>query len=59
MDLDGKVLWDRNIQDDHGRFEILWDYGASALLHDGRLYVPVIHGDQRPGGRVPQDQNTQ
>jgi len=46
-DMAGKQLWRRNIQKDHGKFEILWDYGASALLLDGRLYVPVIHGNLR------------
>ncbi len=45
----GTQLWRRNIQKDHGPFEILWDYGASPLLWDGKLYVPVIHGSHRSG----------
>lgn len=61
FDMDGKQLWRRNIQNDHGKFDILWDYGASALLHGGKLYVPVIHGVyvprggrwRRPGGVKP------
>ena len=48
-DLGGRQLWRRNIQKDHGKFEILWDYGASPLLLGGRLYVPVIHGEYRGG----------
>lgn len=51
FDMDGKMLWRRNIQKDHGKFEILWDYGASALLHGGKLYVPVIHGAYGRGVR--------
>jgi len=44
FDLDGKPLWSRNLQKDHGKFEILWQYGATGLLYKGRLYVPVIQG---------------
>ena len=47
MDLKGKELWRRDIQKDHGKFEILWAYASTGLLHDGKLYVPVIHGDHR------------
>lgn len=43
-DMDGKKLWQRNLQADHGKFEILWKYGATGLLYKGKLYVPVIHG---------------
>ena len=57
FDMDGKQRWRRNIQEDHGKFEILWDYGASALLHGGKLFVPVIHGaygrGRRRGGDKP------
>lgn len=45
FDMDGKPLWARNIAADHGKFNILWLYGSSPLLHDGRLYVPVLHRD--------------
>ena len=47
FDADGKQIWKRNIAADHGRFEIMWNYGASALLHGGKLYLPVLHGDHR------------
>jgi len=42
-DMDGRVLWRRNIQKDHGRFHIMWKYGASPLLYKDRLYIAVIH----------------
>jgi len=47
FDTDGNQLWRRNIPNDHGPFEMLWDYGSSPLLYKGKLYLPVIHGDHR------------
>ncbi|MDP6634219.1 MAG: PQQ-binding-like beta-propeller repeat protein [Phycisphaerae bacterium] len=44
-DMDGKELWKRSITDDHGKFEILWKYGASPMLYKGRLYLAVLHGE--------------
>lgn len=40
----GKVVWTRNLQDDHGEFGLNWGYGASPLYYDGKLIVPVLHG---------------
>jgi outer membrane protein assembly factor BamB len=48
-DMDGKLLWKRNLQDDHGKFTILWQYGATGLLYKGLLYVPVIQGPTDAG----------
>ena len=42
LDFDGKVRWQRNLQADD-RFRIQFGYSASPLLHDSKLYVPVIH----------------
>ncbi len=44
FDFDGKELWSRDLQDDYGAFGLNHGYGASPLLHDGVLYVPVLHG---------------
>jgi outer membrane protein assembly factor BamB len=44
FDMDGKQLWQRDIPKDHGKIEVLWDYGSSPLLYKGRLYVNVIQG---------------
>lgn len=44
---EGKKLWERNITGEHGKFEVLWNYGSSGLLCNNKLYVPVLHGDQR------------
>jgi len=59
FDLDGKELWKRNLQKDHGPWNYQWHYGASALLYHDKLYVPVLHrdvpvgnwGGRGPGGR--------
>jgi len=45
FDLDGNPLWSRNLQKDFGNFNYQWTYGSSPLLHDGRLYVQVLHRD--------------
>lgn len=44
FDFDGKELWARDIQKDYGAFGLNWGYGSSALLHEGSLYIPVLHG---------------
>ena len=40
----GKRIWRREIQQDYGRFGLNHGYGSSPLLHDGRLYIQVLHG---------------
>jgi outer membrane protein assembly factor BamB len=44
FDFSGKELWMRDIQKDYGRFGLNWGYGSSTLLHEGALYLPVLHG---------------
>jgi outer membrane protein assembly factor BamB len=44
FDFSGKELWARDIQKDHGRFGLNWGYASSPLLHDGDLYIQVLHG---------------
>jgi outer membrane protein assembly factor BamB len=44
FDFDGAELWSRDLQADYGPFGLNHGYGASPLLHDGVLYVPVLHG---------------
>ena len=51
MDMAGKVRWQRDLQKDHGAFEIMWRYGGTGLLYAGRLYIAVLHGDHNVGGR--------
>jgi outer membrane protein assembly factor BamB len=42
--LDGREVWQRDIQKDYGAFGLQWGYASSPLLFEGTLYVPVLHG---------------
>src|SRR5688572_7165134 len=44
FDFAGTELWARDIQADYGRFGLNWGYASSPLLHEGTLYVQVLHG---------------
>ena len=44
FDFQGKRIWQRDIVADYGEFGVNWGYGSSPLLHNGRLYVQVLHG---------------
>jgi outer membrane protein assembly factor BamB len=44
FDFAGKELWTRDIQKDYGAFGIQFGYASSPLLHEGSLYVQVLHG---------------
>jgi outer membrane protein assembly factor BamB len=44
FDVEGKELWARDLQKEYGPFGTNWGYGSSPLLHEGVLYVPVLHG---------------
>jgi len=50
FDMEGKRLWERNIQKDYGQFNINWIYASSPLLYKGKLYIEVIHRDVPPRG---------
>lgn len=41
-DYAGNQVWHRKLTDDYGTFAILFLYGSSPLLYEGRLYVPII-----------------
>ena len=40
----GDELWHRDIQKEYGAFGLNWGYASSPLLHEGFLYVQVLHG---------------
>ncbi|MCI0538711.1 MAG: PQQ-like beta-propeller repeat protein, partial [Verrucomicrobiales bacterium] len=44
FDFNGKEQWSRDIQKDYGAFGLNWGYASSPLLHDGSLFVQVLHG---------------
>ena len=44
FDFSGKQIWQRDIEQDYGEFGLNWGYASSPLLHEGRLYIQVLHG---------------
>ena len=44
FDFSGQALWTRDLQKDYGSFGLQWGYASSPLLHEGALYVQVLHG---------------
>jgi len=44
FDMNGKPVWDKDLQKDYGLFGHNWGYGSSPLLHEGSLIVEVLHG---------------
>ncbi len=42
LDFSGQVLWSRQLEKEYGKLAINWLYGASPLLHGGRLYVQLL-----------------
>lgn len=51
----GKKSWARNLAKDYGQFAFLWTYGASPLLHDGRLILQVLQRNVPVQGRGRSD----
>lgn len=39
---DGKEVWRRDITKDYGSFNIMWVYGSSPLLFEGKLFLQVL-----------------
>lgn len=48
LDFSGKVLWQRNLGQDYGKFAVMWIYGSSPLLFDGKLYIQVLQRSPAP-----------
>jgi len=44
FDFEGKELWVRDIQKDHGAWGLQWGYGSSPVLHEDGVYIQVLHG---------------
>ncbi len=48
FDFTGKLLWQRNLGTDYGKFAIMWTYGSSPLLLNGKLYIQVFQRTPAP-----------
>ena len=44
----GEPVWDLDLEDRYGKFDIAFGMAATPVLHDGRLFVQLIHGDGDP-----------
>ena len=44
FEFSGKELWNRDFQKDYGTLGTQYGYGSSPLLHEGALYLQVLHG---------------
>lgn len=51
LDMEGNILWKKNLEQEHGEFDIMFGFHASPLLYDGKLYVAVNQRD-RSGNEV-------
>ncbi len=43
LDRDGKIIWERDLKKVHGEFTNMWGMGTSPILHDGKLYLAIMH----------------
>jgi outer membrane protein assembly factor BamB len=44
FDFAGRQIWQRNIQEDYGKFGVQFGYASSPVLHDGVLYLQNLQG---------------
>ncbi len=51
FDLEGKKLWQRNIQKDYGQFAFLWTFATSPVLYENTLFMQVLQRDVPVNGR--------
>lgn len=49
LDLDGKIVWQIDLQEKYVKFGLNWGYGSSPLLYEGLLIVPILHGWDNTG----------
>lgn len=44
----GDLVWQADMQSRYGKFDIAFGMSATPVLHDGRLFFQLIHGDGKP-----------
>lgn len=42
FDFSGKEVWHRHLNEDYGAFALMFLYGSSPLLYDGKLYMELL-----------------
>ena len=48
FDFAGQELWKRDFGAEYGKFAVMWLYGSSPLLWEGKLYVQVLQRSPAP-----------
>lgn len=43
--VDGDRVWEFDVQERYGKFDIAFGMASTPVLHDGRLFLQLIHGD--------------
>lgn len=44
FDFDGEKIWSKDLQDEYGKFSIGFGMSTTPVLHQGKLYLTLIHG---------------
>lgn len=47
FDYGGQLLWQRDLERDHGYNTLMFGYSSSPLLHEGKLYIIAIRNTRR------------
>lgn len=45
--VEGEEVWTVDLQQEYGEFRIQFGMSSTPILHDGRLYLQLIHGEMR------------
>lgn len=59
FDMEGKKLWERDIQKDEGPFAFNWTFSTSPLLYGDKLYLQVLQRDVAVSGRGRTDRDNE
>ena len=43
LNVEGQEVWKKNMQEEHGKYQIKWGMGSSLVLHSGMVYVVCMH----------------
>ncbi len=46
LDMDGKLVWERNLAEDYGPFRINWGHSSSPIVHDDTVILVCYHESQ-------------
>jgi outer membrane protein assembly factor BamB len=47
LDRDGKIVWKFNVEERYGKIDIQFGMTSTPILHEGKLYLQLIHGTWR------------